>query len=154
MTDKKSSKAPRPIIGWREWVGLPELGLGRIKAKIDTGARTSALHAENIELFELEDDELWVRFEVRPHQRSARDGAVAEYPVYDRRVVRSSSGHEEFRVVIRPVVEVLGQRYAIELTLTNRKDMGFRMLLGRHAVRGRFLVDPAASFLGGTTPRR
>ncbi|TXD32051.1 ATP-dependent zinc protease [Lujinxingia vulgaris] len=153
MTEKKSPKAARPIIGWREWVGLPELGLGRIKAKIDTGARTSALHAENIELFE-RDGEPWVRFEVRPHQRSARDGAVAEYPLSDRRVVRSSSGHEEFRVVIRPVVEVLGQRFPIDLTLTNRKDMGFRMLLGRHAVRGRFLVDPAASFLGGNTSPR
>ncbi|TXD35569.1 ATP-dependent zinc protease [Lujinxingia vulgaris] len=151
MTVKKSPKRARPIIGWREWVGLPELGLGRIKAKIDTGARTSALHAENIELFE-RDGEPWVRFEVRPHQRSARDGAVAEYPLHDRRVVRSSSGHEEFRVVIRPVVEVLGQRYAIDLTLTDRKAMGFRMLLGRHAVRGRFLVDPAASFLGESSP--
>lgn len=143
----------RPIIGWREWVGLPELGAFRIKAKIDTGARTSALHAENIDIFQ-RNGESWVRFEVRPHQRSLRDGAWAEFPLFDRRVVRSSSGHEEFRAVIRPEVEVMGQRFAIELSLTNRDEMGFRMLLGRHAVKGRFLVDPGASFLSSPSPER
>ncbi|RAL20786.1 ATP-dependent zinc protease [Lujinxingia litoralis] len=138
----------RTIIGWREWVRIPELGSWPVKAKVDTGARSSALHAEKIEFFERE-GQAWVRFEVQPHQRSVRDAAAAEFPLHDRRMVRSSSGHEELRAVIRPQIQVLGKRFAIELTLTNRDEMGFRMLLGREALKGRFLVDPNASFLGG-----
>lgn len=141
-----SKKQPERTIGWREWISLPELGIDRIKAKIDTGARSSALHAVRIEEFE-RDGAAMVRFEVHPRQRDASETIVCEHPVHDRRSVRSSVGHEQNRVVIRPVVEVMGQTFEIDLTLTNRDAMGFRMLLGREATRGRFLIDPGSSFL-------
>ncbi|MGM0556668.1 MAG: ATP-dependent zinc protease [Myxococcota bacterium] len=141
-----SSERPDAIIGWREWIALPELGIERIKAKVDTGARSSALHAIRIEEFERDGDD-WVRFQVHPKQRDASETVACEYPVHDRRSVRSSVGHQQNRIVIRPKVEVMGRAFPIDLTLTNRDAMGFRMLLGREATRGRFLVDPGASFL-------
>jgi hypothetical protein len=141
-----SKKSPDRVIGWREWLALPELGIDRIKAKVDTGARSSALHAIRIEEFERDGDD-WVRFRVHPRQRDTSETIQCEYPVHDRRSVRSSVGHEQHRIVIRPKVEMMGERFPIDLTLTNRDAMGFRMLLGREATRGRFLVDPGASFL-------
>ncbi|MFF1573627.1 ATP-dependent zinc protease [Leifsonia sp. NPDC058292] len=136
------------IVGWREWVGLPGAGIPWIKAKLDTGARSSALHAYEID--ELPGDR--VRFRVRPWQRAEED-VVVECPVHDRRVVRSSSGHTEQRIVVLLPVQLSGETVTAEVTLSNRDQMGFRMLIGREALRQGFIVDPSASFLGGRAPR-
>ncbi|MCB9569200.1 MAG: ATP-dependent zinc protease [Myxococcales bacterium] len=134
-----------PVIGWREWVALPELGIPAIKAKIDTGARTSALHAVDLERFTRRGVD-WVRFCVHPHQRDVESSVVAEAEVIDERIIRNSGGHSESRPVIAAVALLGAESLTIELTLTNRALMGFRMLLGREAVRHRFLVDPGASY--------
>jgi hypothetical protein len=134
--------------GWREWVSLPELGIPKIKAKLDTGARTSSLHAFDVHHFTRDGVEM-VRFNVHPIQRNSRTVIVAEALRVDTRTVRSSSGHETHRDVIRADIEMLGQRWPIEITLARRDTMGFRLLLGRQALRGRFLVDPGRSFVGG-----
>ena len=136
------------IAGWREWIALPEAGVPWIKAKIDTGAKTSSLHA-----FDVEDAGDSVAFWVHPWQESTLDARRIELPVHDRRVVRSSSGHEEERIVVLMPVQLVGRTIDAELTLTNRDSMGFRMLIGREALRQGFVVDPAASFLGGRAPR-
>ncbi|MEA5470663.1 ATP-dependent zinc protease [Spirulina sp. 06S082] len=133
-------------IGWREYIALPELNIPEIKAKIDTGARSSALHAFAIAEFE-RDGQTMVRFSVHPYQRDSDRVIVAEAILLDRRSVRSSSGASQLRPVIQTVVELGGQRWAIELTLTNRDEMGFRMLLGREAIRQRFLVDAGNSYI-------
>lgn len=138
--------------GWREWVGLPDLGIAHVKAKLDTGARTSALHAFEIE--ELRRDGAdWVRFEVHPWQRSKADARVVEWPVHDRRLVRSSTGHEQERIVIRTALAMLGTPVTTEITLARRDEMGFRMLVGREALRQGFVVDAAHSYLGGRPDR-
>ncbi len=134
-------------IGWREWVALPDLGVSRIKAKIDTGARTSALHAFDVEVVRRKGIDV-VRFKVHPFQRDYRSTVVAQSPLIDEREVKSSSGHGTLRPVIRTRIRLGDRVWSIELTLTNRDAMGFRMLLGRSALRKRFLVDPGASFLG------
>jgi hypothetical protein len=137
-----------PVIGWREWVGLPELGIDAVKAKVDTGARSSALHAFDVKVFER--DGLWlVRFKVHPLQRDSRRTVALVAELLDERQVRNSGGRLELRPVVQTAVELMGQRWPIELTLTNRDAMGFRMLLGRRAVRGKFAIDPGRSFLGG-----
>lgn len=140
------------MIGWREWVSLPELGVSRIKAKIDTGARTSSLHAFNVRAFEMDGDSL-VRFDIHPYQRSRSEAVEAVARVLEFRSVRSSSGHAARRPVIMTVIEVLGQSWPIEVTLANRDEMGFRMLIGRQAVRGRALVDAQRSYYGGKPAR-
>ncbi len=137
-----------PVIGWREWVGLPDLGIRSIKAKIDTGARSSALHAFDVEPYVHRGIQM-VRFVVHPVQRSTRRTVHAEAEVLEYRHVRSSGGHQTLRPVILADVTLGGQRWTIELTLANRDAMGFRMLLGRQAIRGRFVVDPGRSFLAG-----
>lgn len=135
-----------PIIGWREWIALPELGIPKIKAKIDTGARSSALHAFDIYTFEV-DSKPRVRFKVHPKQRDTNQTVIAEAELIDERKVRSSSGQAELRPVILTEVNLMGKRWQIELTLTNRELMGFRMLLGRQALRGIFLINPGKSYL-------
>lgn len=153
---KESLKKQSPVIGWREWVSLPELGITGIKAKVDTGARSSSLHAIDMRMFE-QDGSRFVRFKVHPFQRSTRETVEAVAPVLEFRKVRSSSGHAASRPVIVTTVGVLGQSWPIEVTLANRDEMGFRMLLGREAVRGRMLVDSGRSYYGGKpvrTPRR
>jgi len=136
------------VAGWREWVALPDADVPWIKAKIDTGARTSSIHA-----FDIEDSGDAVAFQVHPWQESSEDARRIELPVHDRRVVRSSSGHEEERIVVLMPVRLVGHVIDAELTLSNRDSMGFRMLIGREALRQGFVVDPAASFLGGRAPR-
>lgn len=138
----------KPTIGWREWVALPELGVDAVKVKVDTGARSSALHAFDVRSFERGGVE-YVRFTVHPRQRDADTTIEAECQVVARRWVTTSSGHRTRRPVIRTPVELLGQTWPIEVTLTNRDAMGFRMLLGRQAIRRRFLVDVSKSYLGG-----
>ena len=143
----------RPIIGWREWLSLPELGVDRIKAKVDTGARSSSLHAVNIRVFERAGRQ-WVRFKILPIQRNSQTHVEAEMPVLEFRPVKSSTGHVTQRPVILAQVELMGNRWPIELTLASRDKMGFRMLLGREAVRGRFLVDANGSYFNGKLDHR
>jgi hypothetical protein len=141
-----SSAKQLSIIGWREWLALPALGVDTIKAKIDTGARSSALHAFDLEHFK-RDGIAMVRFQAHPIQKNDRHTVTAEAILLDQRIVRSSVGHEQLRPVIETSVQVGNQVWPIELTLTNRDAMGFRMLLGRQAIRHRFLVDPGRSYL-------
>ncbi|NES66754.1 MAG: ATP-dependent zinc protease [Okeania sp. SIO2D1] len=135
-----------PIIGWREWIALPEIGITKIKAKIDTGARTSSLHAFDIETFEI-DGKPRVKFKINPQQRDTNQTVIAEAELIDERNVRSSSGQAELRPVILTEVNLMQKKWQVELTLTNRELMGFRMLLGRQAVRGIFLINPGKSYL-------
>jgi hypothetical protein len=143
-------------IGWREWVGLPDLRVGAIKAKVDTGARTSALHAYRIEPFR-RGGALWIRFELHPIQRSDAMKVTCEARAIDERTVRNSGGGVERRYIIKTLLELGDERWPIELALTNRDQMGFRMLLGRTALEGRALIEPGRSFLLGAQapkPRR
>jgi hypothetical protein len=140
-----------PTIGWREWLSLPDLAVRAIKVKIDTGARSSALHAFDIERFE-RDGKAMVRFCVHPWQRSHDDVHVAEAELAGERLVRNSGGVETLRPMIITTAELLGDRWPIELTLVSRDSMGFRMLLGREAVRRRYLIDASRSYLAGKRP--
>ena len=149
----KSVDSSLPVIGWREKVSLPKLNIPTVKAKIDTGARSSALHAFDIELFKKGEVE-FVRFKVHPVQRSRKKVVAAEAPLLEMREVRNSGGKAESRPVISTVVALGGSEWPIELTLTNRKQMGFRMLLGRQAVRRRFLVDSGKSYIQSSLPAR
>ncbi|WP_437207013.1 ATP-dependent zinc protease family protein [Planctomicrobium sp. SH664] len=133
------------IAGWREWIALPELGVSAIKTKLDTGARTSAIHAFDIE-FVTRRGQKWVRFQIHPWQRRTRGTVTAEAPLSGYREVRSSSGHVDLRPCVCTDVQLFGSVFPIELTLANRDQMGFRMLLGREAIRGRFLVDAGSSY--------
>jgi len=135
----------KPVIGWREWVELPALGIGRIKAKIDTGARTSAIHAFDIEVSQKAGQD-WVRFAIHPYQKNDTEIHTCTCPVRDIRVITNSGGTREKRVVIETQLTIGDLSWPIEMTLTNRDEMGFRMLLGRTAMKGRFLVDPGRSF--------
>jgi hypothetical protein len=136
------------VAGWREWVSLPDLGVDWIKAKLDTGARTSALHAFDLEEFE-RDGRAWVRFSIHPWQRNADDAVSAELPVHDVRHVRSSSGHVQERYVVLVAVRIGLRKITTEVTLTRRDAMGFRLLIGREALRQGYVVDPGRSYLGG-----
>ena len=139
-----TGRAKKPIIGWREWAALPALGIPAMKVKVDTGARTSALHAYAIRLHDG-----FATFRVHPVQRDSSTVVECRADLIDYREVRSSTGHPTRRPVIRTEIELFGERWTVELTLVSRARMGFRMLLGRQAIRGRFVVDPGLSFLAG-----
>lgn len=147
MEARPTPKEPLKI-GWREWVGLPELRVSAIKAKVDTGARTSALHAYYIAPFR-RSGALWVRFELHPMQRSEAMKVTCEARAIDERTVRNSGGGVERRYIIRTMLKLGEEIWPIELALTNRDQMGFRMLLGRTALEGRALIEPGRSYLLG-----
>ena len=134
------------VLGWREWVSLPELGIGRIKAKIDTGARTSALHAFDVRLEEISNTKI-VKFSIHPKQRDLDLIIECQAPLLEEREVRDSGGHSELRYVIETQIAIGDRVHAAEITLTNRDTMGFRMLIGRTVMKGHYLVDPGRSFL-------
>lgn len=142
------SASRKPLIGWREWVALPLLGADQIKAKIDTGARTSAVHAFRIRPFT--DGGLpHVSFRLHPVQRRKEPEIECTAPVHDQRQVRSSNGEQQLRYVIRTPIIIGESRILAEVTLADRDQLGFRMLLGREALRTHFLIDPGRSFLAG-----
>jgi hypothetical protein len=135
-----------PTIGWREWVSLPELHIDKIKAKVDTGARTSALHAFALRPF-VENGQDKIHFDIHPMQHNTHDIISCVADVVDKRMVTDSGGHEEERFVIQTPITIAGQTWSIEITLTERENMLFRMLLGRSALRKRYVVNPARSFV-------
>lgn len=160
MAPKKETVRKRPpvrrgrasgVVGWREWVTLPDLGIASIKAKIDTGARSSSLHAYDMKRFRRRGVSM-IRFKVHPIQRETRTVVEAEAALLDLRHVRSSSGVQTLRPVITTTLDLGGQAWEIEVTLVRRDAMGFRMLLGRQAIRGHLMVDPGRSFVASTRP--
>ena len=139
-------------LGWREWVSLPELGLRSIKAKVDTGARTSTIHAFSVRTFE-EGGRKRVEFLVHPFQKDTDTVVTCQADVLDRRVVSDSGGHKEERIIIETLLSIGDYAWPIEATLTARDTMLFRMLLGRTAIKGRAVVNPARSFVVGKAPQ-
>lgn len=149
MTTQKTSVsdiAPLPILGWREWVGLPEFGIKNIKAKIDTGAKTSVVHAFRIS--EISQNGMpFIRFYLHPEQHQTKLEIPCTAPFTEQRSIRSSNGAKETRYVIKTDICLGTKSFPIELSLTNREELGFRMLLGRDAIKDRYIVNPAHSFL-------
>ena len=137
-----------PLLGWREWVGLPELNIAQIKAKVDTGARSSALHAFAIDPYR-KGGQRWVMFTIHPIQNNSEMAIECHAPIKDRRMVSDSGGHKQRRYVIETRL-ILGQSLiTAEMTLTNRDSMLFRMLIGRTTMNNRFIIDPSASYIQG-----
>jgi hypothetical protein len=135
-------------IGWREWATLPDLGINRIKAKIDTGARTSAIHAFDMRTFtENGVERIW--FALHPFQRRTDIVKECVADIHDQRWVSDSGGHREERYVILTTIAMGDMEWPVEITLTNRDNMKFRMLLGRTAMKNRFRIDPSASYVLG-----
>ncbi|MGH8870762.1 MAG: ATP-dependent zinc protease family protein [Acidimicrobiia bacterium] len=148
----KRAEEHKTVIGWREWVQLPELGVFEMKVKVDTGADNSSLHAFNVERFE-RDGAQYVRFEIHPRQRSRNPTIKCEAPLAMEKKVKNPGGRSELRPVVRTRVIVAGVELEALVNLTSRDEMGFRMLLGRRAVRSKFVIDPGRSYLGAR-PRR
>lgn len=148
-----SKKTCLPVIGWREWVGLPDLGIKRIKVKVDTGARSSSLHAFDYHVF-VRDGVQRIQFKIHPVQQKINNIVQAEADFLEYRHIRSSSGESILRPVIMTNVNLLGSTWPVELSLASRDDMGFRMLLGREAFRERFLVDAGKSYYGGRPKKK
>jgi hypothetical protein len=139
-------KPKKKVIGWREWVGLPDLAIGRIKAKVDSGARTSAIHAFKVTPF-TKDGGAYVRFVVHPTQRRRKPEVACVARVIDVRKITDSGGNCQERYVIRTTLKLGKSAWPIELTLSNRDNMGFRMLIGRQAIRRLYVVDPGRSYV-------
>ena len=140
------SKRPKLIAGWREWAQLPDLGVKQIKVKLDTGARTSSLHAFDLSTF-TQMGEDWVRFDIHPFQENATITQTCMSPVVDYRWITSSTGHKQKRFIIQTTLQIGEFSALIELSLAKRDEMGFGMLIGRMALKRRILVDPSHSFL-------
>lgn len=153
MTETESQAVPTlRVLGWREWLALPDFGVRAIKAKLDTGARSSSLHVEAIEEFE-RDGRVWLRFALDAKTRSGRKARWFEAPLADRRRVTDSGGTSALRPFIRTHIRIGGETFEVETNLTSRHGMMFPMLLGRTALAGRVVVDPARSFVLGEKPR-
>jgi hypothetical protein len=135
-------------LGWREWVALPDLKIAEIKAKIDTGARSSALHAYTIEAYR-KGAARWVMFAIHPLQHRTDVSLECHAPIKDRRIVSDSGGHKQYRYVIETPLVIGRTLTRVEMTLTNRDSMLFRLLVGRTAMNARFVVAPNASYLQG-----
>ena len=135
----------KSVVGWREWVALPPLGVDRIKAKFDTGAKTSALHAFDIQPFQVNGED-WVRFNIHPLQLSDSQEKSCVAKVVDRRWVTNPGGRRQKRIIITTDIRLGDAEWPIELSLTDRDEMGFRMLIGRTAMHGRLVVDPDGSY--------
>ena len=150
---RKPPPAPTEVVGWREWVELPALGIGAVKAKVDTGARSSSLHAYDMKRFRRRGVSM-IRFKVHPIQRDFRTVVESEAELVDLRKVRSSSGVQTLRPVIVTPLKLGATSWEIEITLVRRDAMGFRMLLGRQALRDHILVDPGRSFLCSSAPSK
>jgi ribosomal protein S6--L-glutamate ligase len=147
-----AKKVNKTLIGWEEWCALPDIGLPAVKVKVDTGARTSALHAYDIEKFTKEGRD-YVRFKVHPIQKDRKITCICEAPVVDYRTVTSSNGRKEKRYVIETEFKLGDISFVSELTLTSRFGMNFRMLLGKVALKkGKLIVDPAKAFVLGKNP--
>lgn len=138
MTDKQ-------VVGWREWVALPRIGVQRIKAKLDTGARSSALHAFNVKPLH-RDGKLFVQFDVHPFQRNDEVYRTCEAEAVDYRWITNSGGGREKRFVIVTALQMGDDAWPVEVTLTDRDQMGFRMLVGRTAMERRLIIDPTMSY--------
>jgi len=145
-------QTPQIVVGWREWLSLPGLGIPAIKAKVDTGARTSALHAFYVERF-CQHGKSHVRFGVHPLQRRRDLAVTCIAELLDQRVVTDSGGHREQRWVIETPVRLGEAQWSMELTLTDRDSMLFRMLLGRTSMAGRIVVNPEGSYLASKRPK-
>ena len=137
-----------PLLGWREWVGLPDLNIARIKAKVDTGARSSALHAFMLDPYK-KGSEDWIMFAIHPEQGNTNLIVECHAPIKDRRIVSDSGGHKQRRYVIETQLRLGQSSLKAEVTLTNRDSMLFRMLLGRTALSHHYLIAPNESFLQG-----
>lgn len=142
----KPKKTVRSVIGWREWASLPDFEIDRINAKIDTGAKTSAIHAFKISEVMIEGD-CYVDFYLHPMQRRKQPQVHCQAPLAGKRIIRSSNGQEEERYVIETRLRLGARLLKIDLTLTNRDAMGFRLLIGRDALRRKFMIDPGSSYL-------
>lgn len=140
------------MVGWREWISLPDLNIRRLKAKIDTGARSSALHADIIDVIERKSGNR-VRFHVLPDTKADK-GWICEHPITDHRYVMNSGGNREMRYFIQVALRLAGREWPIEVSLTARHELRYPMLLGREALRGRVLIDPARSWVTGRLPRK
>lgn len=145
------NEPPQLLIGWREWIALPALGLKAVRTKIDTGAKSSALHVSEMQRFE-RDGESWVRFGLKLKRRVATLH-WCDARVTDEREVTDSGGHTTLRPFIQTAALLGTEQFLIEVNLTNRSQLLFPMLLGRTALAGRVLVDPSASFLLGGSAR-
>jgi hypothetical protein len=155
LLDSQTTPTPETLtlIGWKEWLALPDLAIPALKVKIDTGARTSALHTFSLEEFTYQ-DQLMVRFGIHPFRKRSNIELFCEAKVADQRIVKDSGGHSEMRYFIETNVQLGNLLWPIKISLTNRDGMMFRMLLGRTALRGRFLVDPAQTYLTGKKLRK
>lgn len=150
---KGKSSQPTFLIGWQEWCALPELNIPAIRAKIDTGARTSALHAYDLQYYKRRQQE-FVQFNIHPLQRNDQVNIACKARVIDQRTVTNSGGHKEKRYVILTPVTLAGITWDIEITLTNRDPMLFRMLLGRVALQSHVLINPNKKLLTGRLRKR
>lgn len=143
-----SADNPKTLVGWREWLAMDDLGVDRILAKVDTGAKTCALHTFYITPFE-RDNEAWLTFGLHPDRDSSERELHCQAPIKERRDVTDSGGHTENRYVIETNISLAGKTFPVEVTLTNRDNMRYRLLLGRNALRRGFIVESSKSYLLG-----
>ena len=151
QSPKRRRKAPLQIVGWREWVSFTEFGGPPVRAKVDTGARTSAIHARNIKITRQGGRDI-ATFDIYPVQRDASIVVHCRAPIVTRRRIRNSGGQVQERLIVRTTIAIGDNSFAIDLSLTRRDQMGYRMLLGRRALKNRFVVDSGRSYVQGNKP--